>query len=231
MDVPARKAYVAPTPMRRFILCQNIRHLRELIAAAPAGPAMETLQSLLAETQAELRALESASYSAAAAHDAELRPLAERAIGGAMCLLGAQFGTMQLYNPATGMLAIIGQWNFRTPFLEHFALVRADDGSCCGRYLASGERVVIEDVAYEPTFRDHLEVARGAGFQAVQSTPLCDGSGRLLGILSTHFSMPRTFSIDDHASADRHAGFASGALARHLETTSVATAQAAAATT
>jgi len=50
------------------------------------------------------------------------------------------------------------------------------------------ERVVVEDVTQHPEFvgKPALDVLLGAGVRAVQSTPLCARSGRLLGMLSTH---------------------------------------------
>jgi PAS domain S-box-containing protein len=50
------------------------------------------------------------------------------------------------------------------------------------------ERVVLEDVTEHPERfeRSVLEMLRTAGVRAVQSTPLCARSGRLLGRLSTH---------------------------------------------
>jgi GAF domain-containing protein len=52
------------------------------------------------------------------------------------------------------------------------------------------ERVIIEDVTRSPLFigRDALKVLLNAGVRSVQSTPLISRSGKLLGIISTHFS-------------------------------------------
>jgi signal transduction histidine kinase len=59
--------------------------------------------------------------------------------------------------------------------------------------MRSGERVVIEDVTTSPVFAGTpaLDVLLAAGVRAVQSTPLADRSGRLAGMLSTHYRAPR----------------------------------------
>lgn len=41
-----------------------------------------------------------------------------------------------------------------------------------------------------------MEIARAAGFRAVQSTPLVTGEGRVVGVLSTHFRRPRLPSAE-----------------------------------
>lgn len=133
-----------------------------------------------------------------------------------MRLHDAQFGNLQIFDESSGALIILAQKNFRKPFLDHFAVVRPTDGSACSRAIEGNNRVVIEDVFTDPVFEPHRHVAKEAGFQAVQSTPLRNGSGKLLGVLSTHFSMPRRFSDDEHMAADRHAVFVATSLERLL---------------
>lgn len=142
--------------------------------------------------------------------------LVEWATDEAMRLLGAQYGKLQIYDEASGALLILAQRNFRTGFLEHFAVVRAGSGSVCSRVLATGKRVAIEDVMTDPDFEPHRGAAEEADFRAVQSTPLLDGSGKLLGVLSTHFKNPRRFSDTDGAVLDSLAEVVAAGLAREL---------------
>ena len=55
--------------------------------------------------------------------------------------------------------------------------------------LKSGSRVVVPDVANSPGFpsADCLEVLPDAGVRSVQSTRLTSKSGRIWGMLSTHY--------------------------------------------
>jgi hypothetical protein len=113
----------------------------------------------------------------------------EWALDGAMSLLGADFGNIQLRESRRGPLRIVTQAGFNTEFLEHFATV-TDDGSACGRAASRRAQVVIVDVNEDGAFAPHRHIAAASRFRAVQSTPLVDGSGRLIGIISTHFRRP-----------------------------------------
>jgi hypothetical protein len=104
-------------------------------------------------------------------------------------LMRADRGNVQLVDPATGALRIAAQCGFSAEFLDYFAVV-ADDGSACGRAAGRAAQVVIADVATDLGFAPHREIAAASGFRAVQSTPLLDGSGRLVGMVSTHYARP-----------------------------------------
>jgi len=110
-------------------------------------------------------------------------------LDGALALTGADFGTVQLRDPAAGSLRIVTQSGFDPGFLEYFAQVD-DDHSACGRAAREGVQVVITDVVADPGFAPHREMAAASGFRAVQSTPLTDSAGRLVGMVSTHFRHP-----------------------------------------
>ena len=66
----------------------------------------------------------------------------------------------------------------------------AGETAACVTAMERMERVVIEDVIQSSIFigSDALEVLLNEGVRSVQSTPLVSRSGKLLGILSTHFS-------------------------------------------
>ncbi len=107
-----------------------------------------------------------------------------------MELQRADRGNVQLYDPETETLRIAVQRGFEAPFLEHFASVRAEDESACGRALRRRTRVVIQDVEEDAAFAPHLPAAREAGYRAVYSTPILDPAGEPIGVLSTHFRQP-----------------------------------------
>jgi GAF domain-containing protein len=91
----------------------------------------------------------------------------------------------------------------RTPTFATFRSL--EDGSACGRTFANREQVTIDDVTTDPAFSSHLDVARAAGFRAVQWTPLLNPNGDPFGMLSTHYDAPRRFSEMDLAQLNRHA--------------------------
>jgi ANTAR domain-containing protein/GAF domain-containing protein len=109
----------------------------------------------------------------------------------ALTLLHAERGNVQLADPATGVLRIAVQRGFGPDFLEYFAAV-TDDASACGRAAQQHAQVVITDVTADPGFAPHREIALASGFRAVQSTPLVNRAGHLIGMLSTHYPTPTT---------------------------------------
>lgn len=103
-----------------------------------------------------------------------------------IALHGAEFGTCQMR--VRNDLVLVAQRGFRTPFLKTFARTRKTDPSACGRVLAGLQTVIIPDVKRDREFAPFRQVAREAGFRGVQSTPLLMRSGKLLGVVSTHFA-------------------------------------------
>jgi hypothetical protein len=114
----------------------------------------------------------------------------ERALEGAISLAGADFGNVQIRDRVSGELRVVCQSGFNSEFLEYFAVVD-DEGSACGRAAKRRAQTVIVDVDDDPQFACHREIAAAARFRAVQSTPLIDPTGHLLGVLSTHFRRPQ----------------------------------------
>ncbi len=114
-----------------------------------------------------------------------------RVLTDAIALQGAEFGDVQL--PAEeGVLLIVEQVGFKTPFLQAFREVRPTDGCACGRALRTRKPVVIPDIRADEEFRPFLEVAEAAGFRAVETTPLFTDAGVLIGFVSTHFATVHT---------------------------------------
>jgi GAF domain-containing protein len=86
----------------------------------------------------------------------------------------------------TGSLRIAVQHGFGAEFLDHFAVV-GDDRSACGRAARQRAQTVIVDVNVDASFAPHRDIAASSAFRAVQSTPLTERTGRLLGVVSTHY--------------------------------------------
>lgn len=117
---------------------------------------------------------------------AQMPALLDRALDGAMDLLGTDLGNVQIRRPTSGALTIATSSGFDSEFLEYFAVV-VDDSSACGRAAQQRSQTVIFDVNEDPGFSAHREIAAASRFRAVQSTPIVDRSGRLHGVISTHF--------------------------------------------
>jgi hypothetical protein len=90
----------------------------------------------------------------------------------------------------TGTLKIGAHEGLPDDFLEVFATVRLDDRSACGRAIRERRQIVVEDVQLDPAYGPYVKLANQSGFRAVQSTPLISHNDALVGVVSTHFSVP-----------------------------------------
>jgi two-component system, chemotaxis family, CheB/CheR fusion protein len=117
-------------------------------------------------------------------------------------LLRADFGHIQLYDPDRRVLRTAVQRGFDEEVLRRIAEVGAGNTSASGIALSRDQQVIIEDVATGPAYTGVQEIARLSGYRAVQATPLLTTSGKLVGMLSTHFREPRHFSAHDHRLID-----------------------------
>jgi chemotaxis methyl-accepting protein methylase/signal transduction histidine kinase len=128
----------------------------------------------------------------------DLRSLLGEIVRAAIEITSADMGNIQLVNE-TGGLTIGAQEGFRQAFSGFIDSVQADSASAWGAALERHERVIVEDVAQSPMFRDSpsLNILLAAGVRAVQSTPLVGLSGELVGMLSTHSRTATHFAHAD----------------------------------
>ena len=106
-------------------------------------------------------------------------------------IVGAEKGTLQLLEASSSALVIAVQHGFEEPFLKFFEQVR-DDHCACGAAMQSSKQVVVENVLESDVFRGQASqnVLIEAGVRAVICTPLMSSKNTLLGMISTHFSLP-----------------------------------------
>jgi PAS domain S-box-containing protein len=135
----------------------------------------------------------------------DLRGGLEEMLGVTLGMLGADMGTVQVVTP-TRLLVIAAQQGFSPHVLESFREIPTDGDSPWARALRSGERWVVADVesgdAPHAPFRD---IARSAGYQAVQSTPLLSRSGTPLGMISTYWRRPHAPTVPELRRLDLYA--------------------------
>ena len=155
------------------------KHAEEALRASEARLAAELamMERLHALTTCLLRA-------------PDLRTGLENVLDAALAICGTDLGSVQLLNEGSGALEIIAQRGFGPEFLQHFRIVAPGDFTACARALDCARCIVVEDVEVDPGFAPHRAIAARAGFRAVQSTPLLNRDGTLLGVLSTHFREP-----------------------------------------
>ncbi|MEN9724158.1 MAG: hypothetical protein RJB38_2144 [Pseudomonadota bacterium] len=115
----------------------------------------------------------------------------------------ADHGTIQLLEPDGATLSIAAHFGFTSEWLEFWNEVTTGDGTC-GTAMREGRRIIVEDVEKDSIFRNSaaLKVQLKARVRAIQSTPITSRSGKLIGMLSTHYRKPgrpdeRTLRIID----------------------------------
>jgi len=145
---------------------------------------------------------------------ADLPKMLGEVLDATIALQRADYGNIQLFEPATGVLQIAAQRGFSAAFLEHFARVDMNEPSACGRALRAGERVIIEDVEEDPEYLPHRAIAAHEGYRAVQSTPIRGPEGVTIGMLSTHFRQPHRPSDRELQLTDIYIRMVSGLIAR-----------------
>src|SRR6185312_10426155 len=152
--------------------------------------ARESIEQLNAQLSRELNAMTRLQQlSSSVAQSGEITGLLDQVIDAAIEIVEADMGNIQLFRK--GRLRIVCQRGFKPPFLDFF------DGmehgvAACGTALQCGERVIVDDVSQSAIFPNTVarEVMLEAGAPSVQSTPLLGRSGRVLGMLSTHYQKP-----------------------------------------
>jgi hypothetical protein len=147
----------------------------------------------------------------------ELGLLLAKALERVLELAGADRGNIQVLDPATGSLRIAAQYGFGAEFLDHFAVVD-DDRSACGRAAKRRAQTVIVDVNADASFAPHRDIAASSGFRAVLSTPLTERTGRLLGVISTHYPRPHSPSARDLEVLKRYGHLVGQMMTNHLGT-------------
>ena len=169
------------------MLLQHQALLREVEEHQRAENELGAVRDNLDTELADMKRLH--CLSARLLNETETVPLLRDVLAASMELLGADKGTLQLYEERSKTLKIVAHVGFNEEFLDHFKSVST--GNCvCGLALARGSRVIMEDGFNDERFPEMRSICAAHGFVAAQSTPLHSGDGRLLGMLSTHFCRP-----------------------------------------
>jgi GAF domain-containing protein len=123
----------------------------------------------------------------------------------AIAISGADMGTLQRFDESTDCLTFVASRGFSSQALSFFAIVRRDSNTTCAAALTRRMRVFVEDVSTSYLFvgTAQLDMLRADGIAAVQSTPLISSTGRLWGVVSTHFREVQVESDFEHAPLDR----------------------------
>ena len=136
--------------------------------------------------------------------EGNLDVLYERVLDAAVYLMRADVGSMQKYDPERNELRLLASRGFPAEAIAFWDRVNRDSGTSCGMALSVGHRVVVPDIECAGFMAGSadLEVARQVGLRAMHSTPLISRSGRLLGMISTHWQKPHSPAEDELRALD-----------------------------
>jgi len=120
----------------------------------------------------------------------EAESLHEKVVDAAMAIMRSDFASMQLYYPGRGELRLLAFRGFNPAAVAFWEWVRPASSSTCGVAMETRRRSVVADIELSDFMAgsEDLETSRQTGIRAVQSTPLIARTGRLLGMISTHWS-------------------------------------------
>lgn len=121
--------------------------------------------------------------------ESELDSLYNRILDAAVELMASDMASMQEFQPERNELRLLAWKGFHPQSAAFWECVRIDSGSSCAAALSEGRRVVVPDVETSEFIvgTPDADEYRRSGIRAVQSTPLVSRSGRLLGMISTHW--------------------------------------------
>ncbi len=132
------------------------------------------------------------AISAQLIRENDVQALYERILDAAMGIMQADFSSIQMveHKPGDGSeLKLLGFRGFNAEAAEFWATVGPTAQSTCGVALQTGQQCVVPDVQHCEFMasRADLEVYLHTGIHAVQTTPLLSRSGKLVGMISTHW--------------------------------------------
>jgi len=145
------------------------------------------------------------SISVALIGEQDLEALYGKIVDAAVVITGSQFGTMQLLCPQAhssghgGELQLLCSRGLPAEAVGFWQWVPPTAHSSCTQALKLGKRAIIADFEQwdDIAGTEDLNAFRRTGIRSAQSTPLLSREGRLLGMISTHWSAPHQPSQRD----------------------------------
>lgn len=127
----------------------------------------------------------------------------QRVVDAAVAIMRSDFASLQMSYPdrgPAGELRLLAFHGFTPRAASVWEWVTPTSTTSCGRALQTLQRVIVPNVdhCHFMAGSEVLATYRETGIRAVQSTPLLSrADGRVVGMLSTHWSAPRTPGEDD----------------------------------
>ena len=179
----------------RIIGCSKIG--RDITKAKQAEAALRRSEERLTREALRAKALQSISTRLISESTAE--SLHVQILHSAMEVMESDAACIQMVAADNMSLRLIAWTNFPADCVPFWECVEAGARSACGKALRDCQRVVVTDIEacdFMAGTQEQVEYRRG-GVRGVQSTPLRSRTGRLVGILSTHWRRPHSPTEDD----------------------------------
>ena len=157
-----------------------------MVALGRARREARELESCLRKEAEEMNRLQALSSRLLAAPT--LESALEDVLDTAITALGTKLGNIQLYKD--DVLQLFAHRGFKQDYLDYFHRINEYQGTICGRSVEQRERIIVENIQTDETYRPYWPMARNSGFYGVVVTPLINGEGTLLGLLSAYFDHP-----------------------------------------
>ena len=165
-----------------------------------AEEALRTSRAELANELADTRLLE--RISTELIHEERVELLYEKIIDAAVAIMRSDYATMQRFyseRGPEGELRILVFRGFDAVAALGWEWVSPDAPTTCAAALRSNQRVIVPDFEQCPFMAGTAALAAHlkAGVRAAQSTPLISRSGKLVGMITTHWRQPHRPSDRD----------------------------------
>ena len=120
----------------------------------------------------------------------------------AVRVMRSDFASLQMLFPERGTggeLQLLAFRGFNPEAARFWEWVRADSKSTCGLALLTGERAIAPEIATCEFMAgsEDQQIYLQTGIHACQTTPLIGSSGRIVGMISTHWRTPHLPSERD----------------------------------
>ena len=137
--------------------------------------------------------------SAELIHEQNIEALYGKIVDAAVAIMRSDSASMQMLYPERDELRLLAHRGLDSDSAKFWEWVRTGAGCSCGAALKNRQRVMVPDVEACDFMAgtDDLQVYRNAGIRATQSTPLFSRSGKVVGMISTHWSEPHEPSDRD----------------------------------
>jgi two-component sensor histidine kinase/CheY-like chemotaxis protein len=165
--------------------------------------AIHKLQETQSELESELRDSELLrQISLELLDEAHEDALYSKLVEAAATIMRSEVCTVQIFHPErgpAGELQMLASRGLSPEGVRFWEWVRGDSGCTCGEVLRTGKRAIAEDVANCAFMagKPDRDAMLAEGIQAGQSTPLITRSGKLVGMISTHWVRPHRPSERD----------------------------------